>query len=259
MSTPTTKAEGVVRPPVALNIAAIIRKAVAVGRRPGGPRRREGILKILAKNSREGRQWVRIIQGFETAAWRIGRDGHGRYHDIEIGSAFHLQCVDRIRGHPRKLQRYCESLLRHEAAHGLFTEQDLDSIVRSARAVGVPLVLMNLLEDARVEHLERERSRDPRTGKPWRFHWWCFNGALTETNRPSRYLWSLINKEASSWSRYSAGAPRWLGKAGSDVRIRDHYYHQAIHAARTSDLIPLGQEWMAEFPLPRPSPPPPPN
>lgn len=174
----------------------------------------------------------------------------GQCHEIGVGSEFHTPCVDRIRGNARKLQRYCESLIRHEAAHGLFSDPDLAAINKACEQAGIPFRAFNLFEDARIEHLERERSRDSATGKPWWFHWWCFTATPRKTEHRGEYFWALVNNEASSWNRYSAGAPRWQGKAGVDVRIRDYYYHHAIHTARSADLIPLIQEWRAEFKLP---------
>ena len=173
------------------------------------------------------------------------------YHFIRVGLEFPVWCVERIRNQPRKLQRYCEALIRHEAAHGLFTDPDLEGVNKRCEAVGVPFRVLNLLEDARIEHLERERSKNPITGQLRRFHWWCFTPTPKETDRAGCYFWSLINQEASSWSRYSAGAPRWFGKPGADVRIRDYYYHRAIHAAQTNDLIPICQEMCQEFPRPK--------
>lgn len=242
-----TQAPGEITPDEA---NAIIRRAVAVCRRPTGERRREGMLRLLSRTSPIRDLITGAEPNFPTAAWTVAVNGAHRYHHIVVGEEFHRFTVERVRLNRRKLQRYCESLIRHEVAHGLFTDLNPGRIRQLCEQARVPFRLLNLLEDARVEHLERARSKDPVTGQPWRFHWWCFSPMFKETERPSRYFWALIAKEASSWNRYSAGAPRWLGCPGADARIRNHYYHQAIHAAQTEDLIALGQEWMAEFPLP---------
>ena len=232
-----------------LDVPAILRSAIRIARRPAGPERRAGILRVLYEHSPDKRQLLRLAKDLPTASWRIVTDPCGEYHEICIGREFHQLCVDRIRNHPRKLQRLCESLIRHEAAHGLFTDHNAEC-QRECQEKGVHFRMLNVFEDARIEHLERERSRDRDTGEPWRFHWWCFYPEPRTTDRPGSYFHSLINREASSWSRFGAGAPRWLGRPGVDLRVRDHYYRQTIQARRTQDLIPLCLEWMAEFPRP---------
>jgi len=239
-----------------LQAEELIRAAIVKARRPAGPLRREGILRLLRRLQPRRHLWLKLSQELSTAAWRLHCCGAQEVHEIRIGVHFARPCAERIQGQPRKLQRYCEALLRHECAHGMFSETDLDAIAVECKNVGLPFGLLNLLEDARIEHLERERSRDPKSGKVWRFHWWCFTPSPVETARPGQYFWSLVNREASSWKRYSAGAPRWIGKVGVDARVRDYYYHNAIHAKTTRELIPLGAEYMKEFPVPakKPSP-----
>jgi hypothetical protein len=237
------------RPEGPINVAEIVRKAIRNARRPAGPMRREGILRILQEHAPDKRQWVRIAEGLPTASWRLRSDPSGLMHEICVGREFYSRSVERIQNQPRKLQRFCEALLRHEAAHGMFTEPP-DELFRLGQEQGVHPRMLNVFEDARIEHLERERSRDPITGEPWRFHWWCFLPIPSHTNWPGQYFHSLIDREASSWKRFGAGAPRWTGKPGLEVRVRDYYYRQVIQAKRSTDLIPLCLEWLSEFPRP---------
>ena len=234
---------------------AIIQDAIAACQRPPGKLRRDGILRVLSQISPVQDWIVNFNPDLPTASWNMDCLNNLKRHHIQIGDRLHQLCVERIRRKGRKLQRFCEAVIRHEVAHGLFTDHDLAKIDLQCQAVGLPWRLLNVFEDARIEHLERERSKDPVTGKPWRFHWWCFVPVPKETERPGEYFHALLNKEASSWSRYSVGAPCWRGKAGVDARIRDHYYHRAIHTKQTADLIALCQEWMSEFPRPSTIPP----
>jgi len=238
--------------PAPLDVPAILRGAIRIARRPAGPERRNGILRVLFEHSPDKRQLLRLAKDLPTASWSLRTDHCGEYHELCIGREFHLLCVERIRNHPRKLQRFCEALIRHEAAHGMFTDH-LAECERACQEKGVHWRMLNVFEDARIEHLERERSRDPDTGELWRFHWWCFLPVPRTTDLPGSYFHSLINREASSWARFGAGAPRWLGRPGVELRVRDHYYRQAIQARRTLELIPLCLEWMSEFPRPKPS------
>lgn len=182
-----------------------------------------------------------------TASWKF----EGGAHVISMGEAFRDSVNTGAETDDRQMKDYAAALIRHEAAHGCYSERNLAATAAACVKAGVPFRLLNLFEDARIEHRDRTdvTPAGAKVTVAERFNWdrWTANPA--DTNDPATLFWSLVNREASSWSSYNVAAAKWTGSP-DDRRAVTSFYDRAIKAENTGALIPLCQEWVKRFPPP---------
>lgn len=182
----------------------------------------------------------------------------GGVHRIRVGIRFTEDAAPSCRTNVHQMKQYAQSLIRHECAHGLWTDRT-NRIPEEAAKRGIPFRLVNLFEDARIEHLARCETGggDPTEGE--RFRWKNWTPSPAETDNPCTFFWCLINREASAWSNWRVAAPSWTGAPhthGSLVPplyttttlVIAHFYKRAIACKDTESLIPVIEDWIKVFP-----------
>jgi hypothetical protein len=84
-----------------LVVLSLIRATNAKAKRPAGPVRREGVVKVLRQHQPNRRQWFTLTRELESAVCRLDWDGAHERHKISIGIHFVRHCVDRIQRQDR--------------------------------------------------------------------------------------------------------------------------------------------------------------
>lgn len=177
-----------------------------------------------------------------TASWTS--DSHGN-HIIKLGKEAHKLIEDISRRNVAGLTGLNIALLRHEAGHGLYTSRD-NSLPAKAAAMGIPFRLLNLFEDARIEHKDRQECRDGASDSNRWFGWRRWVGCMAETDNPIKLFWSHVNSERS---HRTGNVTRAVGAlAGLKSRHILAYYNEATTAPTTEALLPILKRWVAEFP-----------
>lgn len=181
---------------------------------------------------------VLVKPKFKTACWSF----QAPRHRIYIGE----ECLARGRKGLKREQhvRYLKAYLRHEMGHLRHTERDMKCVRQALAAVKkktkallsamrdaeIPFSLFNYFEDARIEHLERER-----TGE--KFGWAEFEelGVPEEGQfvQPIQEFFLLIQQEGE----------------GQAERMPDvvGFYQEAIAAPNSLSLVPIMRRWMEQF------------
>ena len=234
------------------DIKFIITKAWRNAKRNKGVKQKQGIVRRLATLGKHGAHRVDLEMkpGLNTACWSIGSTGSmafsTAFHDIKVGLDFAQPLPGRLQEDQKELLAFACSLIRHEANHGEHTEILPREMSRRLREKKIPFDIWNLFEDARIEHLERERTKDGNSYK--RFRWWRWTPCIM-TESPRNLFWNLINREASSYSSPSVGQPRFLGSERVKKRVQ-YFYRAACNMPTTALLLPLLEAWVKEFPAP---------
>jgi hypothetical protein len=185
----------------------------------------EGYLDLmLARMLDEKSYEIRIKPNFKTASWCVKADKHYIVVGNDILKAQNLEEDYKI------YEPYIISYLFHEVGHSLFTEPDLKAVSHALKAVKVPFVLMNLFEDARIEHLMRTKSK--------RAFEWAIYETLNEPKSPSDLLFCIIQND---------GIAKLYKEHEHYDRVYEYYYLSMIELNSTWDLIPLLEEWVKEF------------
>jgi hypothetical protein len=229
-----------------MNIKTEIVKAERWARRKPTAKQKAGVLHTLEAGRR--RNTTVSIDDSTSASWRPDGD----CNLIAVGDQFMTPVVEGLRDQPKHAQQRCRALLRHEAAHGTYTDRDLPAVAEACRAAGVPFRLLGLFEDARIEHLAREEGKTLSTGGRAvydRFRFWATTPNPDRTASASTMLWCLINREASSWSSLRVAACTWDGGSRC-LQAIFRLYGEAIRARRTLDLVPVCMEWIKRFGAP---------
>lgn len=117
--------------------------------------------------------------------------------DIEISTAVETACwsfipphrivVGNVTHNSKRSDNYIQSLLWHELSHARWTERDFEKKKRVLMDKKVPFKLYNLFEDARIEHLFREK-----TGKKFN---WIQDIPNKEATTPVEIFYSFVNNE----------------------------------------------------------------
>lgn len=191
--------------------------------------------------------FIKIKPKFNTACWRFMPP-----HRIYVG--------DRIFTHAKKgltledKLRYVEAYVKHETAHMLWTEKDLEGLNKLLQNKKIPFKLMNLFEDARIECLWRQTTSNT-------FQWTCFEEVLPsrlvvngQISPLSLFFWcilhegSVVNMERTLPLELAIMTGSTLEECEVIVKRVIRYYSRTIECQETSELIPILEEWMEEFP-----------
>lgn len=180
---------------------------------------------------------TRIPGAFATACWMWQTDPASPHHVITFGEAL----ADQLKApSDERLSAYAVNYYHHEKAHSLYTERNLKALNQAAQKEGVPFSLINLLEDARIEHLEREATKRP-------FNWTEYEGKNTGSS-PVGYFLAIIQADG-----VTKNAKRKLGAEltkGQAERVRDYYYPAALKCPSTWAILKLAKGWVKEFGAP---------
>lgn len=209
-------------------------KAIKLAHRGATPLRPVGCLRGLS-DATHAPVSSSVRLAFDTASWAWDNG-----HVVVLGDAFadHIRMrPSRVRtpeGMTRHAMAYAAQLLRHETGHGLHTDRDLRGIAVRARALGVPFVLVNVFEDARIEHLLR-------ASQGASFDWWRWND-LRDAQTPLDAFAYCIAREresASRWNENKAPAERHRMNA-----VVYDFYRRACAAPSTDAIVTLCREWL---------------
>lgn len=167
---------------------------------------------------------VKMKSNFDTACW-----SYLPPHRIYIGD----KCLSRAKKtlSNADLTRYLKAVFRHEVSHLRWSERDLQAVNSALEVRGIPFALWNLFEDARIEHLERDRSGEP-------FDWACFEDVTRPKagsfGKPLSEFFLLIQLENEEREERM---PEVLA-----------FYDRAIAAKSSLELIPVLVDWMRRYP-----------
>lgn len=179
---------------------------------------------------------VQVQTGGVTGTWYW--DTKRSRHTIALGDRF----INTMKAHPcnarsqsgieRARVLFGEQILRHEAWHGRVTVRDLKAVAAQCKTRSIPFLLVNLMEDMRLEHLARQ-------AEGLSFGWWKYMDRPTATC-PLTALQDMILNESyycRSFAYPNPKAKAWADKVSQFAeRIRA--------AADTFVVIDLAQEWL---------------
>lgn len=217
-----------------------IRKACGAisGRQPNGGTVTQMVQATGAKAT------VEVQADYNTGCWQF--DAAKQQHVIKLGDRF----TDSMRtnacnayslsGQAKAAAKYGEQILRHEAWHGRVSERDLTSVAEQCRVRAVPFVLVNLMEDMRLEHIARRQEGVS-------FDWWKYT-TMPEAKCPLSAFVRMIQAEQAFSVNFAVKHPKakeWKDMVESFARrVRD--------AADTMAIVKIAQEWVrywtAEWP-----------
>lgn len=161
---------------------------------------------------------------FDTGSWRFEQGKHV----ILLGEGFerHLRF-----NRKRSATAYGEAILRHEAWHGRVTVRDLTAVVAQCRSRALPFLLVNLFEDARIEHLAR-------TAEGENFRWPFFTDYFKATCPLTSFRLTMYFEDGKARG-WKCGTNYDAFKA----KVQE-FYDRAIACADTFAIIDLVQEWI---------------
>jgi len=187
-----------------------------------------------------------------TAAWTW--DTAAKCHRITLDPNYTDTVSRKARSaHSRRAYiAYGTAMIRHERWHGELTERDFAKIREEVALAAVPFSLLNIFEDARIEHGARVAEKVP-------FDWYRWNKLREETAHPAELFFDRIKREASTV--YSPYRCRWSGaatvqrlrggvaeSATRTAEVIDAFYREVIAAPTTLDALALCVDWVATFP-----------
>lgn len=235
-----------------LKLPALFKKITSAGRRNKTARQHAGWTRQLMQRTGHSVH-VKAEAKAGTANWRF--DGGHRIviQDYTDPSIDLLQPAARFRDDA--LIGFGKSLLRHEAAHGHFSDRDLKKVTAELKRRNLPFWGLNLFEDARIEHMDRQRVASAHSCTPSqaRFGWTKWASWKAETDRASSYILALIRKEASLAKAVSNVAPKWTGSRLTAVgdpapRVLNQLYRNAIDSQSTMAVIEVVEAFFRHFP-----------
>ena len=171
---------------------------------------------------------VRVKRNYPTALWCWLPP-----HSIYVGDRILNRARDNLA--EADVSYYVGSYLHHEMGHAWFTERDFSKLSAMLEQVGCSMQLLNLFEDARIEHLWRKQSKRP-------FRWMDCEPYDEDANAtPPGLFFSLIQSEGN----VSQALGNRLANP-RDARVYE-FYQSAIAAPSTLALKPLLAQWVSCF------------
>lgn len=197
---------------------------------------REHVRVTLSDYAPEGPQVIRIRKNFGTACWSWTPP-----HSIYIGDGI-LKNPHVMPGLSKKEQaEYFQSFYRHEVGHARFTEKDLKAVSEDLKKLKCPFSLLNLFEDARIEHLMRADFGP--------FNWLKFE-------KPEKKIRTSSNIAATTifFAIIQAEGDEQLVEESIKLHV-DYlevleFYQRALEVASTKELYPMLVEWIQRFGVP---------
>ena len=166
---------------------------------------------------------VSLKNSFDTACWSFVKGKH----EIYVGDGI----LKRVKQKVEDVVYYIQSYLFHEFSHSCHTEKNLSSVSEWCNKNKVPFQLLNLFEDARIEHLWRETTER-------KFKWLDWEELeLKADEKPTGILFAIIQSELE----YE------ITSLPKGDRVME-YYNRIISCDTTIELYPILLEWMEEFP-----------
>ncbi|MBU6300765.1 MAG: hypothetical protein KGS60_04365 [Verrucomicrobia bacterium] len=193
-------------------------------------------------------RWVERESQPTTGAWRLNpEEGH---NEILLN-----ECLDELAELPVRPGGLALETYLHEVAHSMWSEGDFQRLGDLLKEQGIPFIIHNLFEDARIEARWRREFGH-------RFQWLRWNRPQWEyeflfTTAPEAVFLGLITIE--NQRQALAHLLRISEAAGPETHARTlrilHFYRLATrkgspYIGSTTDLVPLCRRWLDEFPRP---------
>lgn len=169
------------------------------------------------------RHRIGVKPGFETACW-AWRNGA---HQIHVGDAIYARHA--VSG-DKERRDYTGAYLRHELAHALWTDRDIVALQKRCTKVGVPFRLVNLMEDARIEHRYRTEFGVP-------FEWEKYE-AMPEGGSPVADFFVMLQTERGVLDG---------DDLGKEPKTPADFYVACCRAQTTAEVFDLAVKWMETF------------
>lgn len=132
---------------------------------------------------------------------------------------------------------------RHERQHARLTPQDLKTVNKDLKSLGIPFMYFNLFEDARIEHVSRQEMGDP-------FDWLTLED-IAPPNQPFNMFLRCIqlegapdNEALDNETQFKPDDERTVGIVADSV---ESYYKRACECTQAEALYPIIQEFLLEF------------
>ncbi|GAB3645041.1 hypothetical protein [Ramlibacter alkalitolerans] len=169
----------------------------------------------------------RIRKNFNTACWTFANNEHL----IFIGD----QVLPFDRERPDLTDkdhiRFYKALMHHELAHAEHTVRNFPAMNSMCEAAGADFSLLNLMEDARIEHVHRQVMGT-------KFDWSSFyTEPVDDGGQPVTLLYKMVEAESPD---VECADPKML------ARVQD-YYARIVACPSTMNLRPILKEWVEEF------------
>lgn len=187
----------------------------------------DGVLDKTSKYS------IRIRKNFDTACWSFRPP-----HHIFIGDGVLKNTKKELKDN---VDYYIGSYLYHEVGHSKFTERDLKSVNSFLRRKNMTFRMLNLFEDARIEHLMREE-----TGRAFLWHQYE-DLSEVQLKKPLSQYFFLIQNEYSLLDEVAKSA--FIEEHKVDKRVAE-FYMQTLECKDTWAVVDVMEEWLKVFPQP---------
>jgi len=164
---------------------------------------------------------IRVRKNFSTACWSYKDETHV----IFIGEDILKQIAE---DNTLDTSYYISSFLYHEVSHAVNTIKDLSSVTEALGSFKIPFSIFNLAEDARIEHLMREKTE--------RKFLWSDYETIENPISAVQALFNIIQSD---------------GKYESDMENFEsvfNYYLRFTLAKNSYEVVEILTEWMEEFP-----------
>ena len=214
-----------------LTATQLAKRAIKRSLRPDGALCRLGTDTGAAVNA--------AVNNDATGTWCFENDSHIIRLGINYISAMRRDACNArsVTGRERAAVEFGVRILRHEAWHGRVTVRDLNTVAKQCRSRSIPFVLVNLMEDMRLEHLARESENVL-------FGWHSFMDTSVATN-PMHALMNMVLHETPhcSWftpvnhPKFSTHSEIWREKV-------QEFAKRIKAAADTWAVIDIAQEWL---------------
>lgn len=147
-------------------------------------------------------------------------------------------------------EHYAKSFVRHEMGHDRWTSRNLKKCKEAADSAGIPFSVVNLWEDARIEHLARKEG--------WgNFDWSNFEKIPEITPKCPHSL--IAGKVWLEGDKQEVNEFAMLALQGGcseeQSEFASDYYKRAVRVKKTEALIPLIVEFQKEWETKWPAPP----
>jgi hypothetical protein len=178
-----------------------------------------------------------------TGDWKFD----GGIHTVRLGNRFHTNITRApyvrrgsfLHANDKHAAQFGAQILRHEKWHGLATVRDVPALAAACRRDGVPFVVLNVLEDIRIEYKAAKIE-----GK-W-FEWTQWLETRETTDATHAILNLKMAETAGGW------AARWTTASSADLDDLVVFFEKARTAVDSWAIVKLAKEFVDRFGAPNP-------
>lgn len=227
---------------------------------------KDSIIKVMRKFFNRLKINHQLPKGEELELRITSEPGSASWHyDLYKGKTIHYITVsDKLFNASNEYsskERMLESSLWHEYGHALFTTRDFKKLSEMLKTIEVPMLLWNLFEDIRMEHLLREKFKlklnHIQYFKPEAFGYkhgtvdsllllckGVEGSQFVTPNMIEEFVYNFIELNCEDDQVEDICSDIAYEQAN---RVINYYYKKIIECETSEDLIPLLQQWKEEF------------